>query len=211
MSKLLKKININMKKIVFIALTFLSIQAFSQQNDAYKEFIDKAKKEAIVDGQDMEVYDLLNDFYEQVLQSDTGELNPDVPTRIKHLYENKDAKNKHLLIMFLGYQDYISATVGARQKLDEDFQLSLVEDLEHEIEKTYGKVPVLILIYKVEALRSAGKMEEAKKMISNGLKNFPNSVSLKVYSYVDTEDEAIKMYLVKNHSNHWMVREFGIK
>jgi len=200
-----------MKKTIFIVLTFLSIQAFSQQNDAYKEFIDKAKKEAIVDGQDMEVYDLLNDFYEQVLQSDSGELNPDMATRIQHFYENKEAKNKHLLVMFLGYQEYISATTQARQRLDGDFQKSLLDDLEHEIEKTYGKVPVLIHIYKAEALRSAGNVEDAKKTISDALKNFPNSVPLKVYSYVDSMNEDLKMDLIKNHSNHWMVKQFGIK
>lgn len=200
-----------MKKILFLALTLLSIQAFSQENDAYKAFIDKAKKEAIVDGQDMEVYNLLNDFYEQVLQSDTGELNADIPERIQHFYENKEAKNKHLLIMFLGYQDYITATAEGRQRFDGDFQQSLLNDLEHEIEKTYGKIPVLISIFKVEALRSSGKIQESKKIISDALKKFPDSVSLKVYSYIDSMSQDIKMDLIKNHSNHWMVKQFGIR
>lgn len=37
------------------------------------------------------------------------------------------------------------------------------------------------------------------------MKNLSNSISSKVFQYLVTNDEAIKIYLLKNHPNYWLV------
>lgn len=53
--------------------------------------------------------------------------------------------------------------------------------------------------------------KESAELIDSSLKTFPNSVPLKVYKYLDTKNDQIKQDLVRNHSNHWMIQQFGIK
>ncbi|MEF9480075.1 hypothetical protein OWR28_22280 [Chryseobacterium sp. 1B4] len=83
--------------------------------------------------------------------------------------------------------------------------------LESETKEVYGKVPAIIYIFKAEALDSGSKKEEAKITVANGLKEYPDSIPLKVYSYLNTQDEALRQDLIQNHPNHWMVQQFGIK
>jgi hypothetical protein len=70
---------------------------------------------------------------------------------------------------------------------------------------------VIIYIYKYEALDSGNKKDEAKAAALQGLKEYPDSVPLKVYTYLTTKDDKIKNDLIKNHPNHWMVKQFGIQ
>ena len=105
----------------------------------------------------------------------------------------------------------MSQSSSADSKPDPTFQIILMNDLESEIQNTYGSVPVIIKIYKAESLSSNGQSKEAADLISKSLVEFPNSIPLKVYKYLDTKDEKIKADLIKNHSKHWMVQQFGIK
>jgi len=200
-----------MKKLLLLILILVSFKSNSQQTETYKNFIEQLKKDSKTDKNDKTVYNLLNDFYEQVLQSEKGELTPEIPERIQKLYENKNAKNLQILNMFFAYQEHISQTAAVGKKTDPNFQVNLMTDLESEIKNTYGKVPVLIRIYKSEALESDGQTEEAAKLISESLVEYPDSVPLKVYKYLGTKDETIRKDLIQNHSNHWMVVQYEIK
>ncbi|MBX2931525.1 MAG: hypothetical protein KF781_06220 [Chitinophagaceae bacterium] len=200
-----------MKKIFFIILVLLSINVFSQQNDDYKNFIQQIKKDTKIDKDDNTIYNLLNDFYEQALQSDEGELKPDIPLKIQKLYEDKNTKNIHILIMLLTYQEHISETAAVGKKPDSEFQVNLMTDLENEMKAIYDKIPPIIYIYKAEALSSNGQKNNASIIVSKGLVEYPNSIPLKVYKYIETNDEKIKNDLIQNHSNHWMIKQFGIK
>lgn len=199
-----------MRKLILILLLLVSVNSFSQQSDEYKKIIEQIKKGSKTDKNDKTIYNLLNDFYEQALQSDKGELNPDIPQRIQKLYSDKKAKNLQILSMFLIYQEDITQTAEEKNP-EPNFQINLINDLETEVKNTYGIVPLIIKIYKAEALNGTGQKEEAAELISKSLDEFPNSVPLKVYKYLDTKDEKIKTELIKNHSNHWMVQQFGIK
>ncbi len=200
-----------MKRLTLLFILLFSVNLFSQNSQDYKTFIEQIKKDSKSDKTDKTVYNLLNDFYEQALQSDQGELNKEISERIQNLYSNTQAKNLHVLTMFLTYQNHISETAALGKQPDLDFQINLLNDLETEVQKTYGSIPLIINIFKAEALNSGGKTNESAELISKTLIKNPNSIPLKVYKYLDTKDEQIKKDLVDNHSNHWMVKQFGIK
>lgn len=200
-----------MKNIAFIILILLSTNSFAQKSDGYLNLIKELKKETKVDKSDKTVYDLLNNIYEEMLQSESGVLKPETIDKVQKFYSNSNSKNKHIFNMFFAYQNHISETAAVGKEPNSKFQVDLMSDLEEEINNVYGDVPIIILIYKAEALNSNGQTKESADLISRSLAIFPDSVSLKVYKYLDTKDEKIKLDLIKNHSNHWMVQQFQIK
>ncbi|WP_163410818.1 hypothetical protein [Flavobacterium ajazii] len=200
-----------MKKLSLIILFFISINITAQEPEEYKKYIDQLKKETKIDSQDKAVFDLLQEFYNQVLQSDLGELNPEVSTKFEKLYQNPKASNYHLLVMFMIYQDHITQTAAAGKMSNAKFQVDLMNDLEHEFKTVYNKVPAIVYIYKTEAFNSNNQPAEALSNINTALTAYPDSVPLKVYKYLNTKNPEIKNDLVKNHSSHWMVKQFEIK
>lgn len=67
------------------------------------------------------------------------------------------------------------------------------------------EIPVLVYIYKIQALHKSENFDEADKITDIAYEKFPNSIPLKVFQYLVTNDEAIKIDLLKNHPNHWLV------
>lgn len=200
-----------MKKIILGGLLLWSLNSFSQKNADYVSFVQQIKKEAKIDTNDTTVLKLLTDFYEQVLQSETGELQPNISERIQNLYADKNAKNLHILNLFLAYQDHITQTAVQGKVPDATFQNNLLDDLQVELQATFGTIPVIIKIYKVEALQAAGKFSESSALLAKSVTEFPKSVPLKVYSYLDTRNENLKKELLTDHAQHWMVQQFQIK
>lgn len=187
---------------------FFTLYTFAQPNEAR---INQLRGETKVDNQDKAVFDLLDEFYLQGLQSDLGELNPNMPKKIDKIYQNKKTKNRHLLLMFMAYQDHISQTAAVGKRPNVKFQVELMTDLAYEFKNIFNKIPAIIYIYKFEALDTNGQNEEAAKIVEEGLNDYPNSIPLKIYKYLISKDEAIKKDLISNHSNHWMVKQFEIK
>jgi hypothetical protein len=200
-----------MKKLVLFFLFFLGIHAFSQTAAAAKEVFEKIKKESQIDGNDKTIYNLLDEFYDKNLQAENDEMTPETIERIQKLASDSTTKNIHILILFLMYQQHISQTAAVGKKPNPDFQIATIKLLEDETKSVYGKIPAIVYIYKYEALDSGEKKDEAKAVAIQGLKEYPDSVPLKVYSYMTTKDESIKNDLIKNHPNHWMVKQFEIK
>jgi hypothetical protein len=62
-------------KNVLVLFSILISTTFSQKSADYIKFVEQIKKEAKIDSNDKTVYKLLDDFYDQALQSDKGELN----------------------------------------------------------------------------------------------------------------------------------------
>lgn len=199
-----------MKKLILAFLFFLGINAFSQTAAAAKEVFEKIKKESKIDGNDKTIYDILDEFYNKNLQAENDEMTTETVEKIQRLASDPATKNLHILMLFLMYQQHISQTAMAGKKPNPEFQVETMRLLEDETKSVYGKVPAIIYIYKYEALDGANKKDEAKAVAVQGLKEYPDSVPLKVYSYLSTKDEAIKNDLLKNHPNHWMVKQFLI-
>lgn len=163
-----------------------------------------------IDGNDKTIYNILDEFYDKNLQAENDEMTPETIEKIQRLASDAATKNLHILMLFLMYQKHISQTAMAGKKPNPEFQIETMRLLEDETKSVYGKVPAIIYIYKYEALDGANKKDEAKAVAVQGLKEYPDSVPLKVYSYLSTKDEAIKNDLLKNHPNHWMVKQFLI-
>lgn len=200
-----------MKKLVLLLFFFFGIYTFSQTAAAAKEVFEKIKKESKIDGNDKTIYNLLDEFYDKNLQAENDEMTSETVEKIQRVASDPNTKNLHVLILFLMYQQHISQTAMVGKKPNPEFQIETMRLLENETKEIYGKVPVIIYIYKYEALDSGNKKDEAKTAALQGLKEYPDSVPLKVYAYLTTKDDKIKTDLIKNHPNHWMVKQFGIQ
>lgn len=197
-----------MKKLALLFFLFIGILAFSQTAAAAKEVLEKIKKESIIDGTDKSVYNILDEFYEKNLQAENDELGQETFEKFQRLISDPATKNIHILMLFLMYQQHISQTAMVGKEPDSEFQVEATKLLEEEIQNVYNKVPAIIYIYKYEALDSANNTVEAKATAVKGLKEYPDSIPLKIYVYLNTKDEALKNDLLNNHPNHWMVKEF---
>lgn len=195
-------------KRLFIILFFFSFNALAQADEAR---ISKIRGNTKIDSQDKAVFNLMEEFYFQVMQSDAGKLSQDTPRKLDNLFRNGRTRNRHLLLMFLVYQNHISQTAAAGKRPDTRIQVELMADLAFEFKNIYNRVPAIIYVYQSEALNASGQKDAATKVIEDGLIEYPDSVPLKIYKYLGSKDEAIKTDLVGNHSNHWMVKQFEIK
>lgn len=200
-----------MKKLIFILFLCIGLNTFAQTGNQVKDIFLKIKQDSKIDKNDRTVYDLLDEFYNKNLQAEKDEMTPETVQRIEKTASNPDTKNLHILLLFLMYQQHISRTSMAGKAPDTGFQIEALNLLENETQEIYGKVPAIIYVYKSEAFDGAGKKQEAKAAVDQGLKEYPDSVPLKVYSYLNIKDEVLRNDLVKNHANHWMVQQFGIK
>ncbi|WP_099765142.1 hypothetical protein [Chryseobacterium sp. 52] len=200
-----------MKKLILAFFFCIGLNVSAQSGAQVKDLFQKIKEEAKIDKNDRTVYEVLDEFYNKNLQAENDEITSETVQRIEKLASDPNTKNLHILILFLMYQQHISRTSMAGKKPDTEFQTETMKLLENETSEVYGKVPAIIYIYNFEALSGGGKKNEAKTVLDQGLKEYPDSVPLKVYRYLDTKDEALKNDLVKNHSHHWMVQQYEIK
>ena len=185
--------------------------AFAQSGPSLKETFLKIKSQSKTDPDDKAVYNLLDEFYQKSLQAETDEMTPETIQQIEKLASDPNTKNLHILMLFLMYQQYLSRTVTSKKTPDTKFQIETMNLLENETKDIYGKIPAIIYIYKAEALDDAQNKEEAKLTVAKGLQEYPDSVPLKVYSYLNSKDPTLKNDLIKNHARHWMVQQFDIK
>lgn len=200
-----------MRKLIIGTLLCLSISVFAQSGNSMASILQKIKSQSKIDTQDKVVYDLMDEFYQKNLQADSDEMTPEFTHRIQKAVSDPNTKNIHLLYLLLMYQQHISRAVAEGKSPNPEFQIETMNLLESETKEVYGKLPAIIYIFKAEALDSGSKKEEAKITVANGLKEYPDSIPLKVYSYLNTKDEDLRQDLIKNHPNHWMVQQFGIK
>ncbi|WP_298145595.1 hypothetical protein [Flavobacterium sp.] len=200
-----------MKKWLLVLLILASSNLFAQYSDKYAKYLVELRKNTVIDKKDREVYNLLEAFYNDCLQADDGALKTETSRKINEFYNNPNSKNKSIFNMFFAYQNHISETAAAGKEPDSRFQVDIINDLEKEIISIYGTVPTIVFIYKAEALNSNRQFAEAAEVISKGLQLFPNSIPLKVYKYMDSKELNLKADLLKNHSQHWMVKQFEIK
>ncbi|WP_312286771.1 hypothetical protein [Chryseobacterium gleum] len=200
-----------MKKLILFTLLCFGICIFAQSGNSMASILQKIKSQSKIDPQDKVVYDLMDEFYQKNLQADNDEVTPELTHRIQKAVSDPNTKNIHLLYLLLMYQQHISQTVAEGKNANPEFQIETMNLLESETKEVYGKLPAIIYIFKAEALDSGSQKEKAKITVANGLKEYPDSIPLKVYSYLNTKDETLRQDLIQNHPNHWMVQQFGIK
>lgn len=198
-----------MRIIIVLCLLLISNIAHSQSlpEEVIDSIVTQLKKRNITDKRDLRVFSLLDKFYEEALQSDKGTLSAKTINTVERYSSDKHLKNNHLFTLFFMYQQLVTNAAGNGTTLNPAIQLACIKKLETEMLTVYNSVPVIVYIYKAEALESAGQKEEAKSLVEHTLEKFPDSIPLKVYRYLDTKDEQLKIDLAQNHSQHWMVKQ----
>jgi len=198
-----------MKKLILFIL-FLFFNTISAQNemDAFiQDLVIETKKQYPSDPKDLKINKIFDTFYLEVLQSENGEISEDLIQQITVLADDPKTKNMHLLSLLLVFQEYINESSENEQLANAAFQLKLIDRLENEFKLLNQPIPLLIYIYKIEALQANDYFEQADELTALAYKKNPNSVPIKVYQYLATNDESIKNDLIKNHSNHWFVKQ----
>ncbi len=202
-----------MKKILTIALLmfFGTISAQNEIDEYINTVIVDSKNTNPVDAKDLTMKNLFDQFYNEVLQDESGQISEDLLNKITVMVESPSTKNMQLMNLLLVFQDYINEVSENPSSLNSEFQLKIVEAMENEFINLKQDVPAIIYVYKIEALQTNEKFDESDKLIEVALKKFPNSVPIKAYKFLATEDENVKNDLIKNHSNHWFVKQLDLK
>ena len=102
------------------------------------------------------------------------------------------------------YQEVITKS-AEEKKIKPELQRDLINYLEKEFLYVYNKVPTIVYVYKVETLNLFKDKTELKKYIDEGLKNYPNSIPLKYYSYKYLNEQTYKEDLMKLNKKHWLI------
>lgn len=169
------------------------------------------KSHANISQNDHSLLSVLNDVYEQMMQSDEGR--PDEHTIAEyHRYQTDTTlANRHIALLFDHYQTLLNITDAEKEKMPSAVCLPLMKSLAGECNSLFRHIPAIVCVYMGETLMHAGMTDQARDHFNTSLKYYPNSIPLKVYSTkLETNKSKKKKQLAelkKNHGKHWMVKE----
>ena len=194
-----------MNKYIILISFFLTSTIFAQnKKNIIEETFDKIKNDTKVDKKDLTCYNLTQKMYNEVLQNDISELQKSTIEEIKNYQSNRKSKNTYLFTTLMFYQEIISKS--AEQKISKPkLQRDIINYLEKEFLEVYNNIPAIIYVYKVETLNLFNDKSELKKYIDEGLKNYPNSIPLKYYSYKYLNELTYKEELMRINKIHWLL------
>jgi len=194
-----------MSKYIILISLFLTSTIFAQtKKNIIEETFDKIKSNTKVDKTDLTCYDLTQKMYDEVLQNEISEFKKSTIEEIRNYQNNRKSKNTYLFSALMFYQEVI--TKSAEQKATKpELQRDIINYLEKEFLEVYNKLPAIIYVYKVETLNLFDDKSELKKYIDEGLKNYPNSIPLKYYSYKYLNELTYKEELMRINKIHWLV------
>lgn len=204
-------------KIVFFLVFFLFGLTAIAQNDTLiqqvKTDLLEFKKKQSIDASDNIVRSLLNDLYEETLQSDNGTCSQTTLRRFQLISSDSSFVNGSILFLFNKYQAYITESSLNENAKSSQFQLDLIKLLADECVLIYEEIPTIVVVYMAESLMAAGYIQKTINHIDYALQLYPNSIPLKVYKYLLNPDEYtyLKKQLLREHPNHWMVKEYIIE
>lgn len=193
-----------MKNYLIIIATLFSTVVYSQDRNIIEKTFNEIKRNSKVDKNDSTCYNLMQKMYDEVLQSENSELKESTISAIKKYQNSRKSKNTYLFATLMFYQDVI--TKSANEKVVKpELQRDLINYLENEMIEIYDKIATIIYVYKVETLSLFDDKTEMKKYIDEGLKNYPNSIPLKYYSYKYLNEQTYKKELLKINKKHWLI------
>jgi hypothetical protein len=193
------------KQILFLLFTFLTLTIFAQtKKNIIEETFDNIKNKSKVDKSDSTCLKLTQKMYDEALQNEISELSNSTIDGIKKFENSRKSKNTYLFSALMFYQEVITKS-AEEKKFKPELQRDLINYLEKEFLYVYNKVPTIIYVYKVETLNLFKDKTELKKYIDEGLKNYPNSIPLKYYSYKYLNEQIYKEDLMKLNKKHWLI------
>lgn len=193
------------KQILFLLFTFLTLTTFAQtKKNIIEETFDNIKNKSKVDKSDSTCLKLMQKMYDEALQNEISELSNSTIDEIKNFENSRKSKNTYLFSALMFYQEVITKS-AEEKKIKPELQRDLINYLEKEFLYVYNKVPTIVYVYKVETLNLFKDNTELKKYIDEGLKNYPNSIPLKYYSYKYLNEQTYKEDLMKLNKKHWLI------
>lgn len=203
-----------MKSLFLLFFMSLSSLSFSQTQifDSLTIELNEYKLTHPTDTKDKRIFNLLKNLYKENLQLNTG-LSKATAKEYNDIKNSEKVLNKSIFFLFNKYQDHITETAMIGNSTNPDFQIAVMNLLASECMETYKEIPAIVLVYMGEALLSANMIEKATKHFILSLKSYPDSIPIKVYLVLlDSKNKkALKQQLIKNHSNHWMVKQLILK
>ncbi|WP_445720492.1 hypothetical protein [Flavobacterium sp.] len=192
------------KYIVIISLFLTSIIFAQTEKNIVEKTFDNIKSKTKIDKLDSTCFNLTQKMYDEVLQNEISEFKKSTIEEINEFQKNRKSKNTYLFTALMFYQEIV--TKSAEQKVVKpELQRDIVNYLEKEFLYVYNKIPTIIYVYKVETLNLFEDKTELKKYINEGLKNYPNSIPLKYYSYKYLNEQTYKEDLMKLNKKHWLI------
>lgn len=199
-----------MKKLFFFMIMLSFGSVFSQQVTDYRviEVVKKLKQDSKIDANDRTAWNLLDQTYQVTLQQDQGALeNTDFTQKLTSFLDDPNAKNRHLIILYLYYNQLFQNELTNSQPDFESLK-EIVLALKNEFIAVYKKEHVMTTILYAEMLQSLGREAEYKEAVARGVKLYPESIPLQIYTAINTNNDAMKSELKRKHPNHWMVLQF---
>lgn len=192
------------KYLVILSLFLTSIIFAQSKKNIVEETFDNIKSKTKIDKSDSTCFNLTQKMYDEVLQNEISEFKKSTIEEINEFQKSRKSKNTYLFTALMFYQEIV--TKSAEQKMVKpELQRDIVNYLEKEFLYVYNKIPSIIYVYKVETLNLFGDKAELKKYIDEGLKNYPNSIPLKYYSYEYLNEQTYKEDLMKLNKKHWLI------
>jgi hypothetical protein len=184
------------------------LQAQSEIFDSLTVELNQYKLTHSKDSEDKRVLNLLDNLYEEILQTNKG-LSQETLNEYREINKSDSVLNKSIFFLFKKYQDYITETVAQGKPANWDFQLAMMKLLSDECYEIYDSIPAIVLIYMGEALMSAGMNEKAIEHFEMSKEFYPDSIPIKVYLVLLDEvgNKKIKKELLRKSGDHWMVKE----
>lgn len=195
-------------RFLFAFLIFsIPTLSFSQEEQGIKEMINTLTKNEIRDSTDKTIYHLMDELFQGILQSDNLNVSQETIAKIDKIMKSDQVKNKHLLMLFLLYQNVVGQSAQSGTS-NPQAQLEILRTLSNEYSNLYNQIPVIIYIYLAEAYKANKQHEEVVKTLNVSRKLYPDAIPLKVYQYMETKDETLKADILKNHKDHWLVKQY---
>lgn len=199
-----KQVQPVIKYVILISFFFTSIIFAQTKKNIVEETFDKIKNNSKVDKKDSTCYILAQKMYDEVLQNEVSDFKKSTIEEIKNYQNNRKSKNTYLFSALMFYQEVITKA-AEQKKTKPELQRDIINYLEKEFKDIYNKLPAIIYVYKVETLILLDDKSEFKKYIDEGIKNYPNSIPLKYYSYKYLNEPTYKEELMKINKIHWLV------
>jgi len=115
--------------------------------------------------------------------------------------KNEDTVNRDIYYMMDSYNGYCMAYP--------DVALSCIKSLKNVFYERFGYVHIVLHLYHIETLLNNGRRDEARLLLKEYSKD-SDFIPLKAYSYLLEIDEQKRREkrndLIKNYSDHWMVK-----
>lgn len=200
-----------MKTIILtlFLLFYCSLNAQSETYDSLKLELDQFNLTHSKNSEDKRVWDLLNNLYEENLQTNKG-LSQETLNEYSAVKSSDSISNKSIFYLFDKYQEYITETVAYGKPSEVNIQLAIMKLLAAECVQVYNAIPPIVMIYMGEVLMGASMNQQAQDHFEAGIQYYPDSIPIQVYLVLLNEHQykKEKKRLISKHSDHWMVKSY---